>query len=123
MNSNGTDAVALERVVETKQRDGRRLVQAAFQVVARQVHLVEQNRLVPRLREQQRLQAPAARVLRLQRRELLNDAYVVLGALAVEFGRAEHQRAVQREALGRERLEQPHLRADCIRKHSQRNLV
>ena len=67
MNANGTDAVAFERVVETEQRDWRRLVQAAVQVVARQVHLVEQNRLVPRVREQQRLQAPAARVLRLQR--------------------------------------------------------
>ena len=64
--------------------DGRRLIQAAVQVVARVVHLVGQNRLVSRVREQQRLQAPVARVLSLQRRELLHDAHVVLGALTVD---------------------------------------
>ena len=60
MNANGTDAVAFERVVEAEQRDGRRLVQAAVQVVAREVHLLKQNRLVPRVREQHLLQAFAA---------------------------------------------------------------
>ena len=113
VNANSTDAVAFERVVETEQRDGRRLVQTTVQVVARQIHLVKQNLLVPRVREQQRLQAPAARVVRLQRRELLHDAHVVMGVLAVEFGRAEHQLAVRREVLRRERQEQPHLRVDC----------
>ena len=76
---------------------------------------MEQNRLVSRVREQQRLQPPAARVLRPQRRELLHNAHIVFGALAVEFRRAEHQRAVERKPLWRERFEQTHLRADCSR--------
>ena len=40
-----------QRVVEIQQRDGRRLVQAAVYVVARKVHLMEQNCLVPRVCE------------------------------------------------------------------------